>query len=224
MLNKKILFSIITGMILVTAAVFGAKYYIDYRNSLTQVTFTYNSIPGATVKLYKGDRKDLVNPNTKGDAIATVKSGGQYQLEDWPYVAIVSGDNIEPTKQIIYPHQTAITITLNISKNKSALDAALTNEQPLIQQALETSNTKLSQLYNIQNVTLFGDGNWASARLSYRGPDSYSRDYLAVVLQKQNGTWQIAAGPKITISRAEVPNAPEALLWSITPKAPNESN
>lgn len=219
MLSKKIIVIIIAGLLAVIAAIIGLVSYQEHQASLTAVTIHYNQLPGAVVKLYKGSQKNLVKPEITGQAVYTLTSGHTYTLEDWPYVVVVSGDGIEPYRQIIYPHQTPQTVSFSVSIAKSQLQSQLNREKPYILSAIMNSHTNIADLYTISDVALFGDGTWATAHLTYTGTDRYARDPLVAVLHKKSTGWSLAAGPKITISQTEVPEAPQSVFWSIIPQA-----
>lgn len=194
------------------------KLYTDYRNSITDVTFIYNSVDKATVSLYKGEKKDLVEPRTQGQAII-IENGKTYQLENWPYVVVINGTDIEETKRIVYPQQVPQTITLSVTKSSSFLNQQLESERAAIYSAIAANNQKLEALYKIEKMQLHGDGSWSTANLVYKGAEKMSRDTLHVVLHRSNDKWEIKAGPSITIHRStSLSDAPQSVFWSVLPE------
>lgn len=220
-MNRRNLITFFAALVIaVTLVVVGVaiKYFLDYRASLTPVTFEYNHIDGASVKLYKGARKDLVKPTTSGDPV-NITDGETRTLEDWPYVVTVDGNNIQHTAQIIYPHQRPQTVSLNIALTDTRLAELLGQNKQTIEQTILASNSKISELYTVDNIKLHGDGSWATASLRYNGDDKWTRDTLHAVLHKKDNSWILLAKPQITLSRSALGNkVPGSVFRAIAPE------
>lgn len=207
----------ITVTTVLLAGVYFLNTYLSHTSNLTPVTIHYNQVSGATVELYKGTTEDLVEPNTQGDPVL-VEPGSEHILEDWPYVVLVKGEGIAKTNQIIYPNQTPQTVHISVSADEEMLSDSLAREEPSIRASLLAAHPNLPHLYDIQGVSLHGDGTWATAALSYTGPDKWSRDTLHVVL-RHSGSWEVVAGPSISIHQTDkLKTAPRSLFWSVLPK------
>ena len=220
-MNRRNLVTFFITIVVACALVVGIvaiKRFIDYQASLTPVTFRYNQVNGASVTLYKGARKDIVQSAISGEPIA-ISSGETRQLEDWPYVVVVEGTDIQKTTQIIYPHQTPQTINISVALTDSRLDTLLQQEKTGIEQIIIASNPKISSLYSIGNIKLHGDGSWATASLYYIGDDKWVRDTLHVVLRKKEGVWTLLTKPQITIPKSDLgTDVPDSVFRAIIPE------
>ena len=98
---RAVIITLVFGMA-VLGSVIAVKTYLDYRSSLTAVTFTYNTVENATVSLFKGAKKDLVEPVTQGEG-RVIESGKSYELEDWPYVIVINGSERAMWKPLSTP-------------------------------------------------------------------------------------------------------------------------
>lgn len=75
----------------------------------------------------------------------------------------------------------------------------------------------VATLYTIDDVKFFAGNTWASATLTYIGNDQNTRDTLYIAFQQQNNEWRIVAGPALTISKSDAPDAPDDLLRAVIP-------
>lgn len=217
--RKKIMIFVVTlvAMSVVGGILYGISMIARHNESLTTTTFHYNHVKGAEIVLYKGAKKDLVEPLTQGEP-TPLADGEKRRLENWPYVVVVRGDDIEEVKQVVYPQQVDQTVVVTVAKQASTLETELTAETDNLVATIDAVNPQLTRFYTIEDMKLHGDGTWASARLAYIGENKLQRDPLHVVLQRTNGTWQIAAGPALTIHRSDkLKDAPQSVLWSVIP-------
>lgn len=184
----------------------------------SSVQIFYNPVAGASVSLYKGASKELLDPEIQGDPIP-VENGEILHLEKWPYVAIAKGDDIAPIKQIIYPRENLQTVKLSINKTDDVLEAGLKANKDNIEQALVAMYPTLPELYTSEEFKLHGDGSWATVKLAYKGTDKMLRDTLHAVLHQTNGEWKVAAKPAIAIYHSDsLKDAPRSLFWSVMPE------
>lgn len=218
--NKKNLLLLLSTILVLSflgALIYLASYTINYRENLTPVTFRYNQTEGAVVHLYKGAKKDLVEPDTQGEPVS-IEDGSTHTLEDWPYVAVVHGSEVQESKQIIYPQQTPLVIHLSVNKSERQLTTLAELNRDEIEDTITTQYPNVQTIYDIQDATLHGDGTWATVTLHYKGSDKMSRDTLHVVL-RQTDKWQVVAGPSISIHQTpNLRDAPRSLFWSILPE------
>ncbi len=214
---RAVIITLVFGMA-VLGSVIAVKTYLDYRSSLTAVTFTYNTVENATVSLFKGAKKDLVEPVTQGEG-KVIESGKSYELEDWPYVIVINGNDIEESKRVVYPQQVEQNIALSVNKSSASLQKQLDTENQSLQRAIFASNPKIKTLYKLEKTKLHGDGSWASVSLVYAGAEKMSRDTLHVILRSTDGKWSVVAGPSITIHKSKtLSDAPESIFWSVLPE------
>lgn len=218
-MRKKITTFVVTlvALCVVGGLIYGVSVFMRHAESLTSTTFHYNDLPGSEVVLYKGAKKDLIEPLTQGEP-TPLADGDTRELEDWPYVVVVRGKDIEEVKQVVYPQQVDQTVVVNVAKKRTILEAELTAETDNLTSTIESRVPQLTNYYSIEDLTLHGDATWASAQLSYIGADKLQRDPLYVVLQRTSGTWQVVAGPALTIHRSnKLQSAPQSVLWSVIP-------
>lgn len=219
---KNILTAIVIVAVLAVSSGLLWFFLSNRQQSFTQVTFRLNQVAGAKVQLYKGAKKDLVEPeyNTESTPVDIV-AGSTLELQDWPYVVVVSGVDIQEEKRVIYPLQVPQVVTLSVARSRATLDQQQTIEKSAISSAIHSSNPLIQNLYEIHDIKLHGDGTWATAGLRYIGPDERNaRDPLHVVVRKNtNSTWDIATKPQITTSRTpNLKDAPESVFLSTLPE------
>ena len=219
-MNKKFIL-LFTGVIILPIILVASIIYLTQNRSspiaTIQATIYFNTVDGAKVELYRGAYADIVQPQTTGKPVAQVESGKSYALEDWPYVLKVSGQDIAASSQIIYPQRVDKTVTVSVERSSDTLESLLADNSGVISDAISASNPQITELYAISDIRLHGDGNWATAKLTYTGTDKWSRDTLHTIVHKEAGEWSIAAPPSITINKTEVPGAPQSVLWAVIP-------
>lgn len=211
---------LLTGLLAVGAA------YLLIQLTPKKVTITYNSLPGAQVKLYKLDSAEELSSVgadkvTGREIEGTIESGKEVVVERGVYAISVSGNNIE-SKQ--YPLEvnsdTRKDITINYSQEY--LTDLLKETEPTILSVLKSELPTLPSLYSVRSSKLYLNGDWYGAQLRYIGTDQYDRDSLRVVLKKNNdGKWELVTKvPEIIVTRPKYPTIPDSVIAGVNSEEP----
>lgn len=208
---------------LIIAVVAGVGVLILFLISLIpqRVTVTYNTVEGATVKVYKADSAedlhDLTDEKTIGKEVNSgVTSGKDIFLQRGAYVVSVGGDKIQK-KQYGLEVSGEVKKDITITYSRQYLDTLVKEVEPTIIASLKRALPALESSYIIRPGKLYQTGDWYGARLRYVGSDQFSRDTLRVVMKKTDrGTWElITKTPEIIVTHPKYPSVPDELIEDV---------
>lgn len=223
-MNTRRLWISITLLLIGLFAV-GAAYLL-IQLAPKKVVITYNSLPGAQVKLYKLESaEDLASVGaekvTGREMDAVIESGKEVIVERGVYAISVSGKNIENRQ---YPlevnNDTQKDITINYSQEY--LTNLLKESEPTILATLNSELPTLQSIYSVRSSKLYLNGEWYGAQLRYIGTDQYDRDSLRVVLKKNSdGKWELVTKvPEIIVTRPKYPMIPDSVVTGVNSEEP----
>lgn len=208
---------------LIIAVVVGIGALVLFLISLIpqRVTITYNTVKGATVKVFKVDSDedlhDLTDEKTIGKEVNNgVTSGKDIFLQRGAYVVSVSGDKIQKKQ---YPLEVSgeVKKDITITYSRQYLDTLMKEVEPTIIASLKSVLPTLESSYTIRPGKLYQTGDWYGARLRYIGTDQFNRDTLRVVMKKTDkGTWELVTKtPEIIVTHPKYPSIPDELIEDI---------
>lgn len=203
----------VAGAILLVA-IFGISAVLRHFNSFQKLTVSYKS-DVSSVELYQGVNQNG-NFRATGQKLQTVASGETYKLKKGLYILRPSGEKIDTSDVAVTLDTIPVEKTISPNFSTEYLKTLLGDEEASIQAAILLSNPSLSVLYKINPGTLYKHGEWYGTTLSYKGPDSLSRDTLRLVAHKTGGSWTVATNPpQISLSAKNHPSVPRDVLVAV---------
>lgn len=127
------------------------------------------------------------------------------------YAVIYTGKGIKQTRQLVEVKKDMTITAPTPTYTDERLLAILRDEQQAIRSAL--NNNEKTKGYTPKGELLYENGTWYAAKLVPADP--ITQDTLVVIMQKQNGTWQVAAGPAITLYINDYPRVSEDIIRDI---------
>jgi hypothetical protein len=205
--NKKYIILIITTALFALLVLFG----ISFITTTTKITVDLQNT--SEIKLYKassGGNPSDFEPTNKPNLI--INKSGEYNIKKGYYIyqsQPVSNEYESITGSFNTNEDKYLTLQPSYSKEK--LKSLYDTEISSIKIALDSKYPNQMKNYQLEYGNLYEDGSWFGG---YLVPSNGS-DNLQVILNKKNGSWEVAAMPNITISKAQYPEIPYKVLESV---------
>jgi len=198
--RKYILFFIIGIVTLIT----GYVVAYNYLNS-TDLTISAKNIASYNVTL----SGSIIHSSTqKSDAVRVPKSSNIS-------IEFKGVDGYETNTKEIQIGQSPKSITVEPFYSKEHLATLIESERSLISKSTNDYQTNISNLYTLDNFTLYHFGDWASVTLKWKGEYSQNSDNQKVILKKESGNWKVIGEPSILFFYKNYPDIPTDILRSV---------
>ena len=179
--------------------IFSGVYW--YFNNHSELQINFNSLAGSKVYIYPSN-----NPKDK----TILSAGEKLNLRNKDYTIKVTGDNIiEQTIDI--PLKEDKEVYAPIMYGDKYLDQAYENEKENLYNLINTKYPQQMFDYEILYIKLSKSKDWAVGKLNSKTGGRNSDSYVFVA-HKNNGNWEIAAGPALAVSSYEYPKIPKEVL------------
>lgn len=175
-----------------------------YIDSFSTVTFSFNPTHG-NVRL---------TSTTHGDV--TVTNNQPLRLKKGEYTLSKYGEKVATESEVLHVDGTWQTRPIGFSYTREHLASLYEDEKPAIELAISDQYPTLNSLYTIQGSALYGRGNYYGAALEFNDRASLERDRLHILLEKNQGKWQVRSTPPVPIlSVQDYPTVPRDILVAI---------
>lgn len=197
--RNALIFSII---VIVGLVIFGIIYYISSHR-----TVTFDIIPedAGTITIY----------NQNNQQAGTLQQDGSLRLQPGTYTFTSSEERYAGSvTEFVVNDDT--TIRVDPAYSEAYRNELLRAENTAILDTITSTYAAVINGFTINTGTIYHKGDWYATTLTQRDlPGGQQGDIYRVVLQKVEGTWQIAATPAIVISTRDYPNIPYDILKDI---------
>lgn len=202
-MNRRLLLIIVAGLILVIVAFLTVREVLRYH----KVTISYGDQISEVVIFINDVNADIPKVATK---ITT--SGGSATLKEGYYTYSAVGKNVaSQSTPFTVSGETSVTVPTNYSD--SYLASLSSQEQPQVQQAIVRDYPKAMQVYELNNIKVLKDGNWAVSTLSKIGSDNNNpAPVYRAVLHKDNGSWRVVSKPQLVATIYNTPDVDMSIL------------
>lgn len=201
-MNKKYII-----LLLVVAALFIGGYIFIY-NLLSSTTLTVSTKNTASFVVTLSDAQ-IASSSEKLTTIRIPK----YSEVTLKFVGV---EGYEASSKEVTIGDSPESIAIDPAYSEERLASLVADEQPKISSVISSSQSKIDSLYTINDYTLYHFGEWASAKLIWKGEYSQNSDTLKVILHKEpGGEWEIAADPSIVFYHKNNPEIPIDILRKV---------
>lgn len=199
-MNKRLIITVLIGIIFVAGAFFGAMEYLSYKD----VTVKFK-VPNISIKIHNSD----------GNEIASVSANSTTRLKEGTYYYVPVSDtySTDPVDFEVTGDETLLEVSPAYSTEYLA--SLLTKEQKPAQEALLAAYPEIKTNYIIGDEKLAYDGKWYTAKLMQRVSGGNEPDVYRVILKKTGDTWSTVVAPQLALSIKENPEVPEAAIRQV---------
>lgn len=212
-MNKKLIIGIVILIGLLTAAGVAYNYFSGFKKAL--ISFEKEGITSAEVYQYSPYHAHEGDEETK---IATLSKSDTLSLKPGKYYVIPKGDTVDDTEIPFTIDDKDITVSLRPGYSEAYLESVLAKELPTIRSVIESTYSAVSD-FTIETGKLYEDGTWYGTLLVQKVEPKDVGDTYRVVLHKTNGTWKIAAAPRLVLTIPEHKDIPAAILRDLNKQA-----
>ena len=187
-MNRKQIISIIVAVIVIAIAAWLTNWFFS------TVTITIKSDNAANIEVSSAGSITISGPSplttrVSKNADITVSYTGKEGYDEGKRYTESGDDDLVFSFEPYY--------------SKSRLQTITMNESDAIRQSIVSHNSSVNQLYEIKDITTYHYGEWASAKLQWRGEYEQNSDTLLVTLNKVDNQWVVSDEPSIIINKAQ---------------------
>ncbi len=147
--------------------------------------------------------------------ITTLSSSATVRLKPGTYYITPTGENIVTDTYEITVDRSTTNIDINPYYSDSYLSSNFTDELTSITSVLKSAYPAVGSDYSLGEGHFYHFGDWYGASL-YKSPDANGAyDFYGVILHKMNGSWGIAAPPKLIFSYSSYPEIPKDIIYAV---------
>ena len=201
------------GLIVAVLVAVGGFFAFQYMLSAVPVTISYKNSHGIVV---------YDSHETQGDGdrklVATITESGQTKRlkKNHSYIVSYRGDEGFSGGEItLGPLNSKQGVSIDPYFSEDKLKTFTDQNTGQIEQALQAKFAHIN-LYKILPGKFYHFGDWYGTTLKYIGSDNFNDDTIRVVLQQENGTWNVKTDiADITLSKYLYPDIPVDILRDV---------